>query len=566
MAELTGGQAIVEALRAEGVDTVFGLIGSATMELLDALYDAEDIRYVGVRDERTGTHMADGYARSSGRPGVMIAGQNGPGTTNLVTGLAQALRAYSPVVTIGGAAATNHHNLDGFQEIDQQALFTPITKRTYSAVRTDRLGDLLRQAFREALAPRPGPVHLNVPRDVLAGTAAFAEFPPAARYRATRPPAADPALVDRAAELLRAAQRPVLLAGGGIKAGGRWQETIALAERLGCPVAASAGHGDAVPGDHELAAGQMGPRGNPVATRLLREADVILVLGSRLGFNSTFFSSDNLNPDATLLQVELEPSALGRYFPVDLAIVGDAPGVAGALLARLDGHRPGEATRAWTAAFQRERAQLWAEREEAAQADTAPLQPARVWAALRRVLPHDVMLTLDAGTLCLQAHDLLPYRQPPCLFTPLDFGLVGFSFAAGLGIKLANPGRPVVSLMGDGGFGMTMSELATAVTEGIDTTTLVLNNHVWGAEKAYQRDFYGGRYIGSDLRNPPYDEVARLFGAAGFRVEKAQELEDVVAAAIATEGPAVVDIQVDPDALYSFRRDSFTHRSAGTTR
>jgi acetolactate synthase-1/2/3 large subunit/sulfoacetaldehyde acetyltransferase len=167
---------------------------------------------------------------------------------------------------------------------------------------------------------------------------------------------------------------------------------------------------------------------------------------------------------------------------------------------------------------------------------------------------------MDAGTLCLQATDALNYHEPPCLFTPLDFGLVGFSFACGLGVKLAQPERPVISLMGDGGFGMTLTELSTAVDHGINTVTLVMNNQCWGAEKAYQRDFFGGRYIGADVSSPPFDKVAELYGAAGFRVERAGDLQDVLHAALDTGKPAVVDIAVDPAALYSFRRDSFKHR------
>ncbi|MFZ9040018.1 MAG: thiamine pyrophosphate-dependent enzyme, partial [Gammaproteobacteria bacterium] len=172
----------------------------------------------------------------------------------------------------------------------------------------------------------------------------------------------------------------------------------------------------------------------------------------------------------------------------------------------------------------------------------------------------DAMITMDAGTLCLQATDALEYHSPPSLFTPLDFGLVGFSFACGLGVKLACPRRPVVSLMGDGGFGMTLSELSTAVDHGINTVTLVMNNRCWGAEKAYQRDFFGERYIGANISSPPFDKVAELYGACGYRVERLGEVGDALRAALDCGKPAVVDIQVDPAALYSFRRDSFKHR------
>ncbi|MQA04644.1 MAG: thiamine pyrophosphate-binding protein [Streptosporangiales bacterium] len=564
--QLTGGEVVVETLRREGVDVVFGLIGSATMELFDALHGAADIRFVGVRDERTGTHMADAYARTTGRPGVMIAGQNGPGVTNLVTGLAQAYRAYSPVLTLGGAVARPQVDRESFQELDQQALLTPVTKRTFSVGLPENLARTMHAAFRTALAPRTGPVHVNLPRDVLAAPMDRPALPDPASYRPAARPYGDPACMPAAAELLANAQRPLAVAGAGIKWGGRYAEALQLAETLGCPIAAAAGHGDAVPTDHPLAAGQVGPRGNVVASRLMREADVIVALGTRLGFNSTFFSTEHINPDAAIVHVELEPTAMGREFPFEVGIVGDAAAVAGQLTEALGAHRPSAAVQAWTTQFQADRAALLQERDAAAMTDRNPLQPAQVFGALRRVLPRDAIVTLDAGTLCLQATDVLPYHTPPALLTPLDFGLVGFSFAAGLGAKLAAPGRPVVSLMGDGGFGMTTSELSTAVAEGIATTVLVLNNGVWGAEKAYQRDFFGGRYLGADLHNPPFDKLAELYGARGLAVSNAADLDDVLKEAVAGDRCCVVDIAVDPDALYSFRRDSFAHRAGGSGR
>jgi len=195
-----------------------------------------------------------------------------------------------------------------------------------------------------------------------------------------------------------------------------------------------------------------------------------------------------------------------------------------------------------------------------AASDIFPIQPPALFKELRKVLPKNSAITLDAGTLCLQATDALNYYDPPSLFTPLDFGLVGFSFACGLGIKVARPEKTVVSLMGDGGFGMTISELSTAVEYGINTVTIVMNNKSWGAEKAYQRDFYGERYIGADISSPPFDKVAELYGAKGFSVERTSEISEAVNAAIKCGKPAVVDIAVDPKALYSFRRDSFKHR------
>jgi len=560
MTMMSGGQAAVEALKAEKTSHVFGLIGSATMEMFDALYDAPEINFIGVHDERTGCHMADGFARASGRAGVFLAGQNGPGTTNLATGLGQAKAAFSPVVSISGALATSHLYRDAFQEVDQQSLFTPITKKTWTAPSADRVPELVREAFRVALAPRQGPVQLNLPRDVLAAQADIADLQSPNNYRPLAYPAGNDGAIKDAAKMLAGAKQPVIIAGGGIKNTGGADQALALASALGCPIVTSPGHGDAIPFSHPLNAGQMGPRGNPVASRLVQQADVILALGTRLGFNSTFYTYDNINRDAQIIHVELEPTAIGRYFPVAMGIWGDAPSVAVQLTAALGGIKQRADAVAWTTQFQTDRAAYLAQRDVDAVMDDSPIQPSGLFKSLRDVLPHDAAITLDAGTLCLQATDALNMHHPKSLFSPLDFGLVGFSFAAGLGIKLAMPDRPVVSLMGDGGFGMAMSELSTAVDHGINTVTVVMNNGCWGAEKAYQRDFFNERYIGADVSSPPFDKVAELYGAKGYRVDKLGELGGAIQAALVCGKPAVIDVMVDPNALYSFRRDSFKHR------
>lgn len=322
--QMSGGQAAVAALEAEETSHVFGLIGSATMEMFDALYDSS-INMIGVHDERTGTHMADGFARASGKAGVVLAGQNGPGATNLVTGLSQAKAAYSPVVSIAGMLAQGHIYRDAFQEVDQQALFGPVTKKTWTAPSADRVPELFREAFRTALSPRQGPVQLNLPRDVLAAQAEYEPLQKPQAYRNQSVPGGHPDAIRAAAALLSDAKQPVIVAGGGIKTTGGYKAACTLADTLNCPMVTSPGHGDAIPFGHPLSAGQMGPRGNPVASRLVKEADVILALGTRLGFNSTFYSYDNINRDAKIIQVELEPTAIGRFFPVEIGIWADAP-------------------------------------------------------------------------------------------------------------------------------------------------------------------------------------------------------------------------------------------------
>ena len=555
---MTGGQAVVQSLKKEKIKHIFGLIGSATMEIFDALYQEKEINFIGVRDERTGTHMADGYARASNKPGVILAGQNGPGATNLVTGIAQAAAAFSPVVSIAGSFSTKDKVQDAFQGIDQQSLFKPITKKTWTISETKKIPQIFSKAFDLAMSPRRGPVQINLPRNILSNSKKFNINQNEKSYETDNFSKGRKKDIKKALKIINSAIKPVIIVGGGIKYNGKYSEVIKLAELLNSPMVTAAGHGDAIPFNYKLNAGQMGPRGNPVASRLVKEADVIIALGTRLGFNSTFYSYENLNIKAKIIQIELEAKMIGRHFPVAVGICADASTVAKQLSNEIKSEKLRSGIDSWTKQYLNERTNYLEKRDETL--DKFPIQPTTLFKHLRDVLPKNSAITLDAGTLCLQATDALKYYDPPSLFTPLDFGLVGFSFACGLGVKVARPDKTVVSLMGDGGFGMTISELSTAVDYGINTTTIVMNNKSWGAEKAYQRDFFEERYIGADISSPPFDKVAELYGAKGFRVEHTSEINEAVDAALKCDKPAVVDIAIDPKALYSFRRDSFKHR------
>ena len=555
---MTGGHAVVQSLKKEKTKHVFGLIGSATMEIFDALYQEKEINFIGVRDERTGSHMADGYARASNSPGVILAGQNGPGATNLVTGIAQAAAAFSPVVSIAGSFSTKDKVQDAFQGIDQQSLFKPITKKTWTITETKKISKIFSKAFNLAMSPRRGPVQINLPRNILSSSAKFNINQNEKSYETENFSKGNKKDIKKAIKIINSAIKPVIIVGGGIKYKGKYSEVIKLAELINSPIVTAAGHGDAIPFDYKLNAGQMGPRGNPVASRLVKEADVIIALGTRLGFNSTFYSYENLNKNAKIIQIELEKKMIGRYFPVAVGIFADASTVAKQLSNEIKSKKLRSEIDNWTKQYLNERTNYLEKRDKTI--DKFQIQPTTLFKQLRDVLPKNSAITLDAGTLCLQATDALNYYDPPSLFTPLDFGLVGFSFACGLGVKVACPEKTVVSLMGDGGFGMTISELSTAVEYGINTITIVMNNKSWGAEKAYQRDFFEERYIGSDISSPPFDKVAELYGAKGFRVERTSEINEAINAALTCDKPAVVDIAIDPKALYSFRRDSFKHR------
>ncbi|MCW5575414.1 MAG: thiamine pyrophosphate-binding protein [Burkholderiales bacterium] len=559
--KMSGGKAAVEALRAVGVDTLFGLMGSSTLDMYDALYDAKDIKHIGVRDERAGAHMADAYGRISGKPGVIIAGQSGPGSTNLVTGLAQAKLAYSPVLAITGLPMTQHVGKDSFQEIDQHTLFLPVTKRSFTVPVAKRIPEFIFDAMRIASTGRKGPVLLNIARDLFS---AQIDYEGPKRVNETHYAGQVPeSVIKEVRKLLENAKSPAIIVGGGVKWSRGHEEVLKLAEALQLPMVASSGHGDVIPNDHPLYFGYAGPEpyGNPVARALIQNADVILALGTRLGFSTTMYGNEVIAKDTKIIQVELDPGAIGNYYPVQLGIVGDAKQFSACLSESADRNKPTKCN--WTdrnIRFQALWNELWREREITHTQTRKPLSPERAFSELRSVMPKDTIVALDSGTLCRQAADLLRYYKSPALLTPLDFALVGFGYAAGIGAKVAAPERPVISLAGDGGFGMSVMEICTSVQSGINTVGIVLDNECWGAEKAYQRDFYNERYIADKIISPRYDVVAKSCGAEGYFVTEPGELADAVAKGLKAEKPVVIHVKIDPDAIVSSRKDALKHR------
>lgn len=551
MTMINGGEAVYRVLRANGIDTVFGLLGGSMLELYDAMHQGGDIVYVGARDERAAGHMADAWARMTGKPGVVLGAQAGPGVVNVVTSVAEAHLAYSPLVVIAGAITRADQAKDTFQEVDQVALFAPICKRSVMVADPARLAPMLEDAIRLANSGRRGPVVLHVPRDLFAAELPATNPKP---VNIARPGPAAPEDIGAIATLLSNAQRPVIFAGGGFKWSKGRDALAALAEALEVPVVASTGHADVMRHGHPWFAGQAGPRGNRVASRLTREADVMVVLGARLGFNSTFHSNDYVGADARIAHVDIDGSAVGRYFPAEIAAQADARLTAEALIAVTS--RP--AADAWRDSFNADIASLAAERAEEAQIATLPMHPRRALAEIRDAMPEDAIVTLDTGNTCLQAADRLAHYEPLSLITPLDFGLVGFGLAAAIGAKAAAPDRPVMAIMGDGAIGYTMIEIQTAISHDLPVVIVVLDNQAWGAEKAYQQEFYGGRLLGAEIRSPRFDTFAELCGGKGIWVDGPGEMGPALTEAIASGETTVIQGKIDPGALMTLRKDLFT--------
>jgi thiamine pyrophosphate-dependent acetolactate synthase large subunit-like protein len=550
---VSGGEAVYRVLKDAGITTVFGLLGGSMLELFDAMHADKGITYVGARDERAAGHMADAYARITGGPGIVLGAQAGPGVVNLVTAVTEAHLAYSPLVAIAGAISRADLGKDTFQEVDQVALFQPICKRSILVTDATRLPAMLLDAMRLAMSGRRGPVVLHVPRDLFAAQISSPDFGPLSVARGGGPDQAD---LKHIIDLLQSATRPVIVAGGGLKWAGGSAVLQKLSEQLQIPIVASTGHADVMPHGHSLFAGQGGPRGNRVASGLTRDADVIVAIGARLAFNSTFHSHEYISKSAKIVQIDVDGSAIGRYFPVTVGIQADARASTEAILAASTGLDT-SSWQTWGKTFKDNYTDLLAERAKEAASDATPLHPRRALAEIRAALPKDAIVTLDTGNACLQAADRLAHYQSPALITPLDFGLVGFGYAAALGAQAAAPERPVISIMGDGGFGFTMAEFTTAIRHNLPVIAIVLDNGSWGAEKAYQQEFFGGRLLGADINSPPYDEFARICGGKGFRAENPGELQTALSKALANKAPAIIHVKIDPTALNTLRKDLF---------
>jgi len=550
---ISGGEAVYRVLKDTGVKTIFGLLGGSMLELYDAIYKDGKINYVGARDERAAGHMADAYARINGGPGIVLGAQAGPGVVNLVTAVAEAHLAFSPLVVIAGAIIIKDQGKDTFQEVDQVPLFQPICKRSSMVTDVVQLPAKVNESINLAMSGRKGPVVLHVPRDLFAEQIEWKSQAPFAITKPARPSAED---VSGVIALLKDSKKPVIIAGGGLKWSKGSEALTALAEKIQIPVVASTGHADVMRHGHPLFAGQGGPRGNRVASRLTREADLLLVIGSRLAFNSTFHSYDYISATADIIQIDVEGNAIGRYFPVKLGIQADARDFTEAILAASN-NVDGTTWSIWRNEFQADFATLIEERKVEATELSTPMHPRRALGEIREALPENAIVTLDTGNACLQAADRLAHYKSPALVTPLDFGLVGFGYAAALGAQAAEPNRTVVSIIGDGGFGFTMVEITSAVQNNLPVIAVVLDNGSWGAEKAYQQEFFDGRLLGANINSPAYDEVAKLCGADGYRAEVPGELGEALKTAIKNHRPAVIHVKIDPTALSTLRKDLF---------
>ena len=543
MVEMTGAEAVIEALKREYVPVVFGIPGGANLPIYDELYDS-GIRSILSRHEQSAAHMADGYARASGRVGVCMA-TSGPGATNLVTGIATAFMDSSPIVAITGQVPRAMIGKDAFQEIDIVGIATPITKYTFQPMKAEDIPSDIKKAFYIASTGRPGPVLVDIPKDVQQEKAEM-EFPEKVTIRGYKPVVnPHPLQVEKAVDLLLSAERPVLLGGGGVNLSNAHEPFRKIAELLMAPVATTLIGKGAFPENHPLSLGPIGMHGTAEANRIVLEADCLLAVGVRFSDRSTG-RFDEFCSHAKIIHIDIDPSEIGKNKKVHLPIVGDAKVTLEQIYERLRAKIAQQrADSPWIKRVQEVREEV---QKNAKLDSTNNFLSVQVIKKIRELLPPEGILTTEVGKHQMFAEIHYKVIKPRTWITSTGLGTMGFGFPASIGAKVAKPDVPVVDLAGDGSFCMTENSLAVCVEEGIPVVVVILDNRSLGMVEQWQRLFYNRRYSSSRFGNTPdFVKLAEAYGAVGIRATTIQEFEKAFKQALVSEVVTVIDVPVSPE-------------------
>ncbi|RMF91846.1 MAG: acetolactate synthase large subunit [Methanobacteriota archaeon] len=536
---MRGAKAILESLKREKVEVMFGIPGGAVIPLYDELYGS-DIRTILMRHEQAAAHAADGYARASGEVGVCVA-TSGPGATNLVTGIASAYLDSSPVVAFTGQVPRPMIGKDAFQETDPVGITMPVTKHNFQFYSVEEIPYIIKKAFKIARTGRPGPVLIDVPKDVQEkeGVMKFPKDVDIIGYNPTVK--GHPKQIKKAVELLLKAERPIALVGGGVIISGASKELLELVELMQLPVVTSLMGKGAFPEDHPLALGMIGMHGRKAGNFAISDADVILAVGCRFSDRTT----GNVNcfaPEAKVIHIDIEPAEIGKNVPVEVPVVGDARQVLKEMLAlartKVKKHP------AWLEKIKRYKKEFQPKMDY----DDVPLMPQRVIKEIMEVLKEEDIVVTEVGQCQMWAAHFLSRTRSRTFISSGGLGTMGFGFPASIGAKMARPDRNVIDIAGDGSFMMNCQELATTVVEDIPVVVGVMNNHYLGMVRQWQELFFDRRYSGVYLGEvPDYLKLAEAFGAEGIRVEKPGEIKDAVKEAFSCGKPTVIDFVVKPE-------------------
>jgi len=532
----TGAKILVEGLQREGVDTIFGYPGGVILPVYDELYDSP-IRHILVRHEQAAAHAADGYARASGRVGVCMA-TSGPGACNLVTGIATAYMDSVPMVALTGQVPTSLLGNDAFQEADITGITLPITKHSYLVKRTVDVDQVVREAFYIARTGRPGPVLIDLPKDVTAGQ--IEEVPPAPEKVHLR--GYQPTLkghtrqIDRAIELIEKAERPVIYAGGGIISSDASGELVQLAERLLCPVATTLMGLGCIPCDHPLNLGMLGMHGTVYANYAVTECDLLIALGVRFDDRVTG-KVPTFAPHAQIIHVDIDPAEIGKNKQVDVPIVGDVRSVLQAVLLRL---KKREDRKHWLS-----KVRAWMRKHPLSYRNDGCLRPQYVVQELSNLLKGEGIIVSEVGQNQMWTAQWYCFRKPRSWLSSGGLGTMGYGLPAAMGAHFARPDEVVVDIAGDGSFQMNIQELGTVAANKIPVKVVILNNMFLGMVRQWQELFYDRRYSFTEL--PPVDFVgiAKAYGIDGLRVDQCEEVPSALRTMLDTDGPFILDVRIE---------------------
>ncbi|MEM3737725.1 MAG: biosynthetic-type acetolactate synthase large subunit [Candidatus Bathyarchaeia archaeon] len=539
---MSGAKACIETLIKEGVEVIFGLPGGATLPIYDVIVDKK-IEHILVRHEQCAAHMADGYARASGRPGVCMA-TSGPGATNLVTGIATAYMDSSPIVAITGQVGRPFIGRDAFQEADIIGITSSITKHNFQPSSVKEIPAVIKAALQIAAERRPGPVLVDLPKDiqVLEADVDLSSELGLRHNRTVGPP--PPSQIAKAVHLLSKAERPVILAGGGVRISNAVEEIKTLSEKFGIPVTTTFMGKGCLAEDHPNAAGMIGMHGRLPANMLINEADVILAVGCRFSDRSTG-SMQDFAKSASIIHADIDASEIGKNIEVEVPIVGDAKVILNAILKGL-ADEPHRRSSNWLEHMWKLKRDL--EPEIFQTKDEKTLRPPTLLKRLRKLLPPDTIVTTDVGQHQMWVAINFAVYHPRYFISSGGLGTMGFGFPAALGAKVAKPDKPVVNFTGDGSFLMVEQELATSIKAKIPVVVVIFNNTVLGMVAQWQRLFYGRRYSEVDLSGTPdFVKLAEAYGAIGKRVQSYEELEEAVKGGLRSDVTTVVDVPISPE-------------------
>jgi acetolactate synthase-1/2/3 large subunit len=539
---MIGAKALIQALEKEGVDIVFGLPGGANLPIYDALVDA-NLRHILVRHEQSASHMADGYARIKRKAGVCFA-TSGPGATNIITGIATAYADSSPMIAVTGQVPLAMIGKDAFQETDIIGVANPCTKYAFQPRSAHEIPETVKKAFYIAESGRPGPVLVDIPKDVQQSSADM-NFPELIKVRGYSPVVdADLSQLGKSVEILLKAERPIIMGGGGVILSGAFSELQAVAEILMAPVVTTFKGKGSFPENHPLAMGPIGMHGHAEANKMILEADCILAVGARFSDRSVG-RYDEFGRGMSIIHMDVDPAEIGKNKSVDLAIIGDVKSSLRTLVKMLS-----------KVILKKDRDNPWLTRRRELidhYAETIKDYPRDLTARkalkkLREILPANSIATTEVGQCQMWASLHFDVISPGTFFSSTGLGTMGFGFPASIGAKAAMPEVPVVDIAGDGSFNMTENSLAVSVLDNLPVIVFLMNNYMLGMVAQWQRTFYNRRYKGVHQHNcPDYVKIAQAYSAQGIKAQSLSELEKAIKSALKMEVATVIDIVIDPE-------------------